>query len=184
MDKRKEKTYYKIYDAFKALITEKSYNDITIQDIISRANIARSTFYSTFKTKDDMLVFISRTLFEHVFDTTLVPEETHDFSNYSIYDYKHLLTHIFYHLQYGKSVVSGILASSSRNLFFNCLRNDFAKFAEIGLDNNFFKKKNLPKYLQINSLINNFILLMDYYDYSDYKLKPEQLTEYYIILNN
>lgn len=52
------------------------------------------------------------------------------------------------------------------------------------LDNNFFKKKNLPKYLQINSLINNFILLMDYYDFVDYNVKPEQLTEYYIILNN
>ena len=184
MDKRKEKTYYKIYFAFKELITEKSYNDITIQDIITRSNIARSTFYSTFKTKDDMLVFISKTLFEHIFDTSLTPEDTHDFSNYSLYDYKHLLTHIFYHLQYGKSVIRGILSSSSRNLFFNCLKNDFAKFAEIGLDNNFFKRKNLPKYLQINSLINNFILLMDYYDFVDYNVKPEQLTEYYIILNN
>jgi AcrR family transcriptional regulator len=38
------------------LMTEKRYADITIQDIIDRANVGRSTFYAHYLDKEDLLV--------------------------------------------------------------------------------------------------------------------------------
>ena len=38
------------------LITEKDYNSITVNDIIHRANVGRSTFYAHYHDKDDLLV--------------------------------------------------------------------------------------------------------------------------------
>ena len=67
MDKRKEKTINTIYNAFANLMREKDYDDITIQDLLEEASISRSTFYSHYKTKDELLLSISNHIFEHVF---------------------------------------------------------------------------------------------------------------------
>ena len=67
MDKREEKTLYKIHNSFVKLINEKDYNEITIQDILDDSKVSRSTFYAHYKTKDELLLSVSNHIFEHVF---------------------------------------------------------------------------------------------------------------------
>ncbi len=43
-------------DTFIALLMEKSYQAVTVQDIIKRADVARSTFYAHYLDKDDLLL--------------------------------------------------------------------------------------------------------------------------------
>jgi AcrR family transcriptional regulator len=38
------------------LVLEKNYDSITIQEILDRADIGRSTFYVHFKSKDELLI--------------------------------------------------------------------------------------------------------------------------------
>jgi AcrR family transcriptional regulator len=54
-DRRSVRTRQHLIDALVALIQEKSYDSITVQDIIDRANVGRSTFYTHFQDKDDLL---------------------------------------------------------------------------------------------------------------------------------
>lgn len=55
-DRRTQKTKKYLAAALKELIVEKGYDDITVQDIIDRANVGRSTFYSHYENKEQLLV--------------------------------------------------------------------------------------------------------------------------------
>ncbi|HEY7356180.1 MAG TPA: TetR/AcrR family transcriptional regulator [Ktedonobacterales bacterium] len=54
-DRRSERTRLLLRDALVALMLERPYADLTVQDILERANIGRSTFYAHFWDKDDLL---------------------------------------------------------------------------------------------------------------------------------
>lgn len=60
----KNKTEIRIQDAFLNIITETPYNKITIDTIIKKAGISRSTFYRYFSSKDDLLRKLEKEHFE------------------------------------------------------------------------------------------------------------------------
>ena len=53
-DRRVQRTRQLIRAAFRALLKEKGYEALTVQDIIDRANIGRATFYAHFENKDEL----------------------------------------------------------------------------------------------------------------------------------
>lgn len=53
-DRRSQRTRQLISDAFIELLLEKGYEAISISDVIERANVGRSTFYSHFKDKEEL----------------------------------------------------------------------------------------------------------------------------------
>jgi AcrR family transcriptional regulator len=55
-DRRRQRTRRLLSEAFVELLREKGYSAITVSDIIERANIGRSTFYSHYRDKDDLFV--------------------------------------------------------------------------------------------------------------------------------
>lgn len=54
-DRRIQKTLSALRDAFFELVLSKSYDEISVSDIIQKANVGRSTFYQHFKNKDEIL---------------------------------------------------------------------------------------------------------------------------------
>lgn len=55
-DHRVERTQQALHHTFIALILEKGFQAITVQDILDRANVGRSTFYTHFRNKEEMLL--------------------------------------------------------------------------------------------------------------------------------
>jgi len=53
-DKRVERTRQALSGAFYHVVLSKSYAEITVDDIVARAGVSRSTFYEHFSSKDDM----------------------------------------------------------------------------------------------------------------------------------
>lgn len=55
-DRRVQRTRRLLHQALMSCILEKKYESITVQDILDRADVGRSTFYTHFRDKDELLI--------------------------------------------------------------------------------------------------------------------------------
>ena len=56
IDRRVSKTKKLLSDALMALIIEKGYDDVKVQDILDKANVGRTTFYLHYESKEQLLL--------------------------------------------------------------------------------------------------------------------------------
>lgn len=55
-DRRTKLTRQRLHEALVSLAIERGYDAITVQEVLDRAEIARSTFYAHFRDKEDLLL--------------------------------------------------------------------------------------------------------------------------------
>ncbi|MFN8374976.1 MAG: TetR/AcrR family transcriptional regulator [Anaerolineae bacterium] len=58
IDRRVQRTRAQLRDALLALIVERGYDDLSIQDITDRADLRRATFYLHYKDKQELLLTV------------------------------------------------------------------------------------------------------------------------------
>src|SRR5271166_4435206 len=77
-DERAIRTRDRLGSAFVALIHEKPIENVTVQDVLDRASVGRSTFYLHFRDKNDLLLSQLEKFLE-IMSTTLSvrKEESH-----------------------------------------------------------------------------------------------------------
>jgi AcrR family transcriptional regulator len=63
-DARVRRTRDALGDALIALMQEKPFDTITVQDVLDRAHVSRSTFYTHYSDKDDLLMSDAEEFFE------------------------------------------------------------------------------------------------------------------------
>ena len=183
MDKREQKTITKVYAAFTSLVKSKDYANISVQDIIDEANISRSTFYAHFKTKDDVLVDVCSSIFDHVFSAHLSKEKNHDFSTSDIFEYDHFITHILYHLYDDKNLVQGVLNTTGNARFYEVFKEKSYPLMEKLVISKTLYKEGVPERLQIHQLQESFLSLITDWVLSGCKETPERISEYFFVLH-
>jgi len=62
IDRRTQRTRQLLLEAILSLVLEMSYEKITVQDIVDRANVGRSTFYTHYLDKNDLIVSFANRL--------------------------------------------------------------------------------------------------------------------------
>jgi len=173
MDRRIEKTKKAIKDAFYELISEYDYSKISIQDIIDKANIGRSTFYDHFETKDDLLKTMCTDLFDHIFNHD-IKEEKHCFMESSTL--KEKIIHIMFHLLERKDAIKGILKSDASNMFIEYFKKYIDKIS-LDLKSNY---NNVPNEFIKHYVTSSIIEMIKYWVNNNFKEKPEVLVDYYL----
>ena len=179
MDRRKVKTVKAIRAAFSQLLQKKRYSEITIQDILDEADICRSTFYEHYKTKEELLHSICKEIFSHVFCHELEPETHHDFSHTN--DYRHIITHMFYHFADDKDEIKGILNSEGKEIFIQDLKEHLN---ELVYDYIFkeYECKKMDEGLLVNHLITTLTELTLWWVNRNCDKTPEEMADNYFNL--
>src|SRR5258708_38147432 len=94
-DRRIQKTKALLHEALFSLIVEKNYESIVVNDILDRANVGRSTFYSHFSHKDALLVSGVHDLLRSIRPSGLLPSaKPHEQTIWSrLRIFEHIATH-------------------------------------------------------------------------------------------
>lgn len=179
MDKRELKSRKAIYEAFRICLKEKDYNSISITDVLEVSKVSRSTFYSHFKSKDDVLKAICNEIFDHVLSPSLVKENDHDFSSSSNFDYSRTITHIFYHFYDEKILIKEILTSGGSPIFVEILKSRALPLFKACIKSHIYYKEDIPEELQVYQLTESFVSIIKYYIENECIISPEMLMNYF-----
>lgn len=77
-DKRVERTRQALFGAFFEIVLSRPYDEITVDEIIARAGVGRSTFYEHFKGKDEILAESVRVPFATLADAMRARDNTQE----------------------------------------------------------------------------------------------------------
>ncbi|MBQ0135152.1 MAG: TetR/AcrR family transcriptional regulator [Oscillospiraceae bacterium] len=96
MDRRVKKTQTAIHNAFIELIKEKeSVNDISIKEIVDRADISRSTFYTHYTDIDELIKTFSDTIAEDMGKLVVNVNNELDSSEKHLTIFKNILQYLY-----------------------------------------------------------------------------------------
>ena len=179
MDRRQRKTREAIFAAFTDLLSKKEFGQITVGEIIDKADVGRATFYAHFETKDYLLKELCEELFCHIFDA----------ANNQNKDHKHIFDcdapdsvflHLFRHFQKNDNNILQLLSSQNNDLFLRYFKLNLLKLVESQLYL-FEDRKNekLPHSFWINHITSTFVETIKWWIDNGLKESPETITEYF-----
>lgn len=129
MDRRQKKTREAIFNAFTALLSKKHYNQITVGEIIEKADVGRATFYAHFATKDFLLKELCEELFCHIFDATEGGGKKHRHI-FNCQAPSSVILHLLQHLQKNDNKILDLLACENNELFLRYFKENLRKLIE------------------------------------------------------
>ena len=162
-DRRVERTRQSLQTALSELILDKGYEKVTVQDVIDRANVGRSTFYAHFESLDQLLLSGFEPLRAQFEDFLSGAEFNHE-SPWAL-----SLT-MFQQVQKQKG---GYITLTHIQKFLYGYLLDHLK---MGLPK---RNKNIPPELLAHYVASSFIALMTWWIDNDYPLPAEKMNEYF-----
>ena len=181
MDRRQRKTREAIFAAFTQLLSEKNVSQITVGEIIERADVGRATFYAHFETKDYLLKELCEELFCHIFDSTDKGSHSH----------KHIFEcdapdsvflHLLQHLRKNDNHILELLSCQNNDLFLQYFKTGLINLVESQLDTfENSKAKELPKDFWINHIAAAFVETVRWWISNKMEQTPETVNRYFLL---
>ena len=171
-DRRIQRTRQLLLDSLIKLILEKGYEPITVQDILDRANVGRSTFYSHFQDKEDLLLsgFENlRDMFEG-FITQSSPETSG--WNFSLA--------LFKHAEENRPTFKALFGKRAGTIILSHLEKAMSAVLKEHFQNAFRKRKQLvPMDIFVEYMVSVFLGLLTWWLDNDISQPAEEMNEYY-----
>ena len=179
MDRRQRKTREAIFNAFIELLSNQHFNQITVADIIEKADVGRATFYSHFETKDYLLKEMCEELFCHLFDN--ICDENNDHHHIFVCDSQdNVFLHLLKHIQKNDNNILKLLSSQNNDLFLEYFKKNITKYVSNNIS--LFPTPAISKFPEsfwINHICTSFIETVKWWINSGMKESPKTISEYF-----
>lgn len=171
-DRRMLRSRKQLGNALVELMQEKRFIDITVQDIIDRADVGRTTFYKYFQDKEDLLMSNLETILENFIRHMDSTDE----------DQKMLSTVDFLrHVMENKELYKAMLGGQGTNILFNKGQAVMSQKIEMHLALLPMEKTELSVPLPVltNFLAGSFLILLKWWFEHKMTYTPEQMDDMY-----
>jgi AcrR family transcriptional regulator len=174
-DRRIQKTQRLLHEALFSLIHEKNYDAIVVKEILDRANVGRSTFYTHFRNKDELLVSGIHDMLRSVQSAGRRSSATR--YEKSIWFSLPIFEHISHHWRVGgasmgtrgRAIVHEYLQSVLADLMADDVRKEFQSRRE--------KVGEVPPDLFVQYAASTFILVLNWWVESRSALPPKEVND-------
>ena len=180
MDRRQRKSREAIFSAFTDLLAQKDFSRITVEEIIDRADVSRSTFYAHFETKEYLLKELCAELFCHVFDAMdNHPDHRHIFHCDTA---EPVFLHLFRHLLKNDHGLLQLLSGQNNELFLRYFRAGLETVAVRQLSQFAHRKPpQLPESFWVDHITSTFVETLRWWIRNGMQESPETITEYFFL---
>lgn len=168
-DRRIERTQALLRNALTSLIHEKSYDAISVKEILDRANVGRSTFYTHFTGKDELLASGLKEMLHAVQSSAPPSEKQHEkivwFS-----------LRVFEHIQHNRNMGEGPMGARARATLHEHLQKALAALIAEDVRREFPKRgqEALSPDLVAQYVASTFILVLNWWMESRSRLSPQE----------
>ncbi|KXT84947.1 TetR family transcriptional regulator [Streptococcus sp. DD11] len=171
MDRRVKKSRAAIYQAFISLLNQKSYESITVQEIIDLADVGRSTFYAHFETKEALLEELCQDLFQHTFIERPEGGDLFDAT-----------AHIFHHFRKNQDRIATLLLSKN-SYFTNRLKIELEHYLFPRIQEQLLQTKaQLPENFLKNYVTSTFVETVSWWLQERQPVPETIITRYFLDL--
>ena len=181
MDRRQRKTREAIFTAFTQLLNEKDFGQITVGQIIDKADVGRATFYAHFETKEFLLKELCRELFCHILDSAR-PESSNHRHIFTCDAPDSVFLHLFQHLQKNDNNILQLLSCRNNELFLGYFKDNLKLLAADQLPT-FAQRKSpqLPDSFWIDHIAATFVETVRWWVTGGMQESAETITEYFYL---
>lgn len=131
-DVRILRTKRDLANALVELLREKNFDDVSVQEIVDRALIAKNTFYNNFSDKNDLLSYIFERMEKDAVKTVIPLFEDYKPLKKLIFLKKLIETCTDFFYQSNLPLVSMIQHDGSKAMYWNCVKFVRKFFTDIG----------------------------------------------------
>jgi AcrR family transcriptional regulator len=174
-DRRIQKTKTLLHQALGDLIREKPYDEIVIKEILDRANVGRSTFYTHYRDKDELLASSIYDLLHQV-QTGEVPASTKKHERIVRFSLP-LFEHIHMHRQAGPAGMGprgrAIVHQHLQQVLTELITDDVIQACR-------GRRKNagqVPANLLAHYVASTFVLVLNWWVESATPLRPKEVND-------
>ena len=174
-DRRIQKTQALLHEALGSLIREKPYDEIVLKEILDRANVGRSTFYTHFRDKDELLASSIQQMLS-IFQSTDVPasgKKDERIIRFSLPVFEHIHGH--------RQAGAGGMGSRGRALMHEHLKNVLAEHIALDIGKVLQGRRRamgqIPLELLVHYVASTFVLVLDWWVESNSALGPKEVND-------
>jgi AcrR family transcriptional regulator len=168
-DRRILRTRDALGDALIALMQEKSFDEITVQDVLDRAGVGRSTFYVHYRDKDDLFLSDVEDFFEHASSVL----KRNGASKKRLLPVQEL----FAHIREARKFYSALANSGKMNDVHALGHGFFARSIDERLQMAGLEMESAQRSAQAHALAGSFFSLLDWWIDKGMKADPKEMDD-------